>query len=232
MHQVTFTFKSITFADHVIEDEPPKKRRRTRTQAETPTPEAEHSIHGGDYQQDLDMNMNMDMDFGNDYGAPCLLENESSLRMLRRKRCDGVRKTTFIRGGASLFQLYVAETLTPYTQEPGQGRNASRPPSMIGSHLDFRLRGAEDSAVGSQKSALFPWDNAGVSSSSGLGFDFAEGTPARSADVRIRQRNSQAQSPSLRERGSSVLRSLAASPALFAPRNSRLSVDEFEFECE
>lgn len=103
---------------------------------------------------------------------------------------------------------------------------------MIGSHLDLRLRGLEDSAVGSQKSALFPWDNAGVSSSAGLGFDFEDGTPAGSTDIRIRRRSSQAQSPSLRERGSSVLKSLAASPAQFSARHSRLSVDDFEFECK
>lgn len=117
-------------------------------------------------------------------------------------------------------------------KEPGQGRNASRPLSVIGSQLGLRVRGVEESAPESQKSALFPWDNAGASSSSGPGFEFADATPVGSANIRLRRRSSRTQSPSQRERGSSILKSLADSPAQFGGRNSRLSVDDFEFQGE
>ncbi|KAF8640417.1 hypothetical protein AX17_000083 [Amanita inopinata Kibby_2008] len=51
-------------------------------------------------------------------------------------------------------------------QEPGQGRYISRPPSVIGSNLALDI-GLHDSAVTFQQSFLFPWDNAGPSSSTG-----------------------------------------------------------------
>lgn len=49
------------------------------------------------------------------------------------------------------------------SEEPGQGRRASRPPSY---DIEFDL-GTPRDLLGSQKSSLFPWDNAGMSSSSG-----------------------------------------------------------------
>ena len=53
------------------------------------------------------------------------------------------------------------------SEEPGQARRGSRPPSAIGSHLDFDLRPTQDIISGSQRSGLFPWDHAGPSSSVG-----------------------------------------------------------------
>jgi hypothetical protein len=113
------------------------------------------------------------------------------------------------------------------TQEPGQVRHNSRPPSSIGSHLNIRPRDVpqESAIIESQKGALFPWDNAGASSSSGFAFEFAGGTPIGGGDVRIDGRRS-SRSPSQRE--GSVL---AASPAQFRARNDRLSHDDFQFQC-
>jgi meiotic recombination protein REC8, fungi type len=51
-----------------------------------------------------------------------------------------------------------------YRQDPGQGRRVSRPPSALGSHLGYDV-GTQNALDGSQRSSLFPWDNAGVSSS-------------------------------------------------------------------
>ncbi|PPQ76339.1 hypothetical protein CVT26_008967 [Gymnopilus dilepis] len=53
------------------------------------------------------------------------------------------------------------------SEEPGQARRLSRSASVLGrDFLDFEAR-ALNSRNGSQKSSLFPWDNAGPSSSSG-----------------------------------------------------------------
>ncbi|EJF66721.1 hypothetical protein DICSQDRAFT_151165 [Dichomitus squalens LYAD-421 SS1] len=53
------------------------------------------------------------------------------------------------------------------SEEPGQARHASRPPSALGSHLAFDLGPTQDVISGSQRSAFFPWDHAGPSSSAG-----------------------------------------------------------------
>ncbi|KAJ7487587.1 hypothetical protein B0H11DRAFT_2408492 [Mycena galericulata] len=52
------------------------------------------------------------------------------------------------------------------SEEPGQGRHVSRAPSVLGSNLDA----APPLPSGSQRSSLFPWDNAGGGSSSAGGF--------------------------------------------------------------
>ena len=59
------------------------------------------------------------------------------------------------------------EDATNSSQEPGQARHASRPPSALGSHLDFNVGPTQDTISGSQRSAFFPWDHAGPSSSAG-----------------------------------------------------------------
>lgn len=59
-------------------------------------------------------------------------------------------------------------------QEPGQARRTSKPPSALGSHLDGLGFPADFSA--SQRSAMFPWDNAGAgvsSSAAGAPFEMA-----------------------------------------------------------
>ncbi|CCL99539.1 uncharacterized protein FIBRA_01557 [Fibroporia radiculosa] len=58
------------------------------------------------------------------------------------------------------------------SEEPGQARHISRPPSLFGGQLEIGGPGP-DFLSGSQKSALFPWDNAGISSSvNGASLDF------------------------------------------------------------
>ncbi|KAJ8702578.1 R8 protein [Pleurotus ostreatus] len=52
------------------------------------------------------------------------------------------------------------------SEEPGQGRNASRAPSVLGDNFGFDFGVGLDGQRGnSQRSSLFPWDNAGASSS-------------------------------------------------------------------
>ncbi|KAH9950358.1 Rec8 like protein-domain-containing protein [Amylocystis lapponica] len=74
------------------------------------------------------------------------------------------------------------------SETPGQARRVSRPPSVLGSQFDLDIGFA-----GSQRSALFPWDNAGVSSSvNGATFDFGREGSARPSFGRpeIRRGNS------------------------------------------
>ena len=55
------------------------------------------------------------------------------------------------------------------SQEPGQARRESRPPSVIGGS-QFGIEPFTQISA-SQRSAVFPWDHAGVSSSVGGAFD-------------------------------------------------------------
>ncbi|KAI0639429.1 Rec8 like protein-domain-containing protein [Trametes polyzona] len=58
------------------------------------------------------------------------------------------------------------------SEEPGQARRGSRPPSALGSHFEFDVRPTQDMSA-SQRSTFFPWDHAGPSSSvAGAPFDF------------------------------------------------------------
>lgn len=102
-------------------------------------------------------------------------------------------------------------------------RRASRAPSLIGSQ--FELPGAgHDFVSGSQRSALFPWDNAGASSSAAGGpLGSARGSIAR-ADTRLR-------GSSLSSRHASPLPGgrILESPADFGVRGS-LSGEGFEFD--
>ena len=52
-------------------------------------------------------------------------------------------------------------------QEPGQARRISQPASPLGGNFDFELGRPLDTEhlMDSQKSSLFPWDNAGATSS-------------------------------------------------------------------
>ncbi|OJA21506.1 hypothetical protein AZE42_05106 [Rhizopogon vesiculosus] len=84
------------------------------------------------------------------------------------------------------------------SEEPGQARHASRPPSVLGDN--FGLDIVQNSF--SQRSALFPWDNAGVSSSvSGavpLGRHSSDKISVDHAETRMR-------GSSVSRRGSSLL---------------------------
>ncbi|TFK30430.1 hypothetical protein FA15DRAFT_607770 [Coprinopsis marcescibilis] len=64
------------------------------------------------------------------------------------------------------------------SEEPGQGRHASRPSSIFGgSNLGIELPGPGEQlgSNDSQRSSLFPWDNAGIASSSSGNVPFKEG---------------------------------------------------------
>lgn len=97
---------------------------------------------------------------------------------------------------------------------------------MVGSHLDVAAREIEEPGAESQKSSLFPWDNAGVSSSAGLGFGVGFGTPNISSGIGeglIRR------SHSAGGREGSLMRSLAASPVPFSFQNEGPLADDFQF---
>ncbi|KAJ8083983.1 R8 protein [Marasmius tenuissimus] len=72
---------------------------------------------------------------------------------------DGPNYTGNIDVDADSFRLRSSE-------EPGQARNASRPPSV---GPDFHLDVVSSGKLGSQRSSLFPWDNAGADISSSVG---------------------------------------------------------------
>ena len=100
-------------------------------------------------------------------------------------------------------------------QEPEQARRASRPPSVVGSHLNYDPWVAHES--GSQRNSLFPWDNAGGSSSvAGPAFDFVPGSATRHAGSSLSSR-----------RGSPAVLSIGISPNVSAFRGS---LEHFEFD--
>ncbi|KZT02692.1 uncharacterized protein LAESUDRAFT_661292 [Laetiporus sulphureus 93-53] len=115
------------------------------------------------------------------------------------------------------------------SEEPGQARHASRPLSGFGSQFDLPGVG-QDLFSGSQRSALFPWDNAGASSSvNGATLDFRRDSSAKRsfgrADTRLR-------GSSLSSRHESPLHSgryYPDSPADFGLRNSQ-SGEGFQFD--
>ncbi|KAH9937716.1 Rec8 like protein-domain-containing protein [Fomitopsis serialis] len=114
------------------------------------------------------------------------------------------------------------------SEEPGVARRVSRAPSLIGSQ--FEMPGAgQDFVSGSQRSALFPWDNAGASSSvAGGPLDFGKEGSARPsfgrADTRLR-------GSSLNSRHGSPLPGgrVPESPADFGAKSS-YSGEGFEFD--
>ncbi|KAJ7630924.1 Rec8 like protein-domain-containing protein [Roridomyces roridus] len=103
-------------------------------------------------------------------------------------------------GGGPLEQ----DPIRRSSEEPGQARHISRPPSILGNDFDF----GAPAPSGSQRSSLFPWDNAGGGSSSAGGFG-AMGSDRVSVDraeVAIRSRGG-----SLSRRGSSLVPSQSGS---------------------
>jgi len=97
---------------------------------------------------------------------------------------------------------------------------------MVGSHLDVAARGVQESAAESQKSSLFPWDNAGVSSSAGFDFGVGLGTPNISSGIGGRALH---RSRSASRREGSLVRSLAGSPVPFSFQNEGPLLDDFQF---
>ncbi|RXW15504.1 hypothetical protein EST38_g10349 [Candolleomyces aberdarensis] len=75
------------------------------------------------------------------------------------------------------------------SEEPGQGRRVSRPSSVFGgSNIGLDLLLDKGSNLGSQKSSLFPWDNAGgpSSSSANAPFGLDDNIPIDHVEVRLR----------------------------------------------
>lgn len=64
-------------------------------------------------------------------------------------------------------------------QEPGQGRRASRPPSLLGSQFELGIAPLHEYPSGSQRSNVFPWDHAGASSSVSGAVPFSVGVSGR-----------------------------------------------------
>lgn len=113
------------------------------------------------------------------------------------------------------------------SQEPGQARHASRPVSLIGSQFGL-LEPGHDLLSGSQRSAVFPWDNAGASSSVNGALDFGRNSSVRRsfgrADTRLRGSSvsSRRESPAVPGRHSD-------SPSGFGHRNLEIG-ENFEFD--
>ncbi|EIW64648.1 uncharacterized protein TRAVEDRAFT_42055 [Trametes versicolor FP-101664 SS1] len=115
------------------------------------------------------------------------------------------------------------------SEEPGQARRGSRPPSALGLGFDFDLRPTQDNVSASQRSAFFPWDHAGASSSvAGAPFDFdgSDGFSAlRPASKRGVSVGSRRDSLMLPGGGMSV----PPSPADLGLRNSLAGGEDFQF---
>ncbi|KAI0309026.1 hypothetical protein OF83DRAFT_1089355, partial [Amylostereum chailletii] len=120
------------------------------------------------------------------------------------------------------------------SEEPGQARRGSLPPSPRGGNFDFDFgRGIDIEPLSvSQRSGVFPWDHAGPSSSSagdGL-FDPAnDRVSIGHSEVRIR-----AGSAGKSRRESSLISSqpggFGFSPGAFGKLGPQTTVDDFEFE--
>ena len=120
-------------------------------------------------------------------------------------------------------------------QEPGQARRISRSASVLGSqNLGFDL-GPRETANGSQRSSLFPWDNAGPSSSTGNGAFPIIGDEQAVVPVDIRMRSSSVSrrdsplAPSLRGRLPPQNITAGLSPTA-AGRNVQIFGEDFAFD--
>ncbi|KAI0669869.1 Rec8 like protein-domain-containing protein [Trametes maxima] len=113
------------------------------------------------------------------------------------------------------------------SEEPGQARRGSRPPSAFGSHFDFGLRPTQDVSA-SQRSAVFPWDHAGPSSSvAGAAYDL-DGSDAFSVLRPASKRGN-----SIGSRRDSLLLpgggTVPPSPADLGLRSSQIGGEDFRF---
>ncbi|KAA1471501.1 hypothetical protein DENSPDRAFT_776904 [Dentipellis sp. KUC8613] len=125
------------------------------------------------------------------------------------------------------------------SEEPGQARRVSRPPSPLDGAFAFgfgRDAGAEPGSV-SQKSSLFPWDNAGPSSSvAGVGgAHFEPGSDRVSISIGRAESRIRGSSAGRSRRESSLIPSqvgvggVGFSPGHFVTAASHFSGDNFEF---
>jgi len=122
------------------------------------------------------------------------------------------------------------------SEEPGQGRRVSRPPSVLGSYSGFGL-GMQDLPDASQRSFLFPWDHAGASSSVGgaavgLSGQYGGRISVDGADVEMRGSGkclSRIGSSLIPSRMGSVLSGVGLSPTPIG-HSSRLGGEDFVFD--
>ncbi|KAI0724582.1 hypothetical protein C8T65DRAFT_704409 [Cerioporus squamosus] len=112
------------------------------------------------------------------------------------------------------------------SEEPGQARRGSRPPSAMGSHLDFDLRPTQDIISGSQRSGFYPWDHAGPSSSVGGGAFAVDGSDVFSAMRPASKRGSSLGRDSFLVPGGGTV---PPSPINFGLGNSQLGGEDFQF---
>ncbi|TFY67439.1 hypothetical protein EVG20_g3941, partial [Dentipellis fragilis] len=127
------------------------------------------------------------------------------------------------------------------SEEPGQARRVSRPPSPLDGAFAFgfgRDTGVEAQGGSvSQKSSLFPWDNAGPSSSVGGpgGAHFEAGSDRVSISIGRAESRLRGSSGGRSRRESSLIPShvgvggMGFSPGQFVTAGSQFSGDNFEF---
>ncbi|KAJ3779208.1 Rec8 like protein-domain-containing protein [Lentinula raphanica] len=118
------------------------------------------------------------------------------------------------------------------SEEPGQARQMSKPPSDVGANFSFDL-GPFGRQEGSQRSSLFPWDNAGAGPSSSV--DGVGGGSDRisidRAEVRIRGSSFSRRESSLPSQNGSIgIRGI--SPADIGIRGSQTIGEDFVFSVE
>ncbi|KAI0052884.1 hypothetical protein FA95DRAFT_1553180 [Auriscalpium vulgare] len=122
------------------------------------------------------------------------------------------------------------------SEEPGQGRHASHPPSPLGGAFDFHVGRDPEPASGSQKSSLFPWDNAGPSSSVNGGAAFDLGSDRVSighSEVRIRGSSlgrSKRDSSLIPSQIGSTVGGIGFSPGAFGKVGTQIEGENFEFD--
>lgn len=97
---------------------------------------------------------------------------------------------------------------------------------MVGSHLDIAARGMQGSMAESQKSSLFPWDDAGICTSAG--FDIGVGFEVPNVSSGIGGRHLPRSRSASRGEGS-LVRSLAGSPVPFSFQDQGPLSDDFQF---
>ncbi|KAH8100703.1 Rec8 like protein-domain-containing protein [Cristinia sonorae] len=178
------------------EGEPPTKRRRIVSEAIALGENLPEFTEGGHGAKEFDTGVNDHFEMRGDYnGEHALNEHLTDLESRLRS-----------------------------SEEPGQARQMSRPPSLPGSHLDL-LGQAGHEISASQRSAMFPWDNAGGMSSSvaGMPFDMA-GSDRFSASLGRGRKGS-----SLGSRRESPMYPAPNSPANFNFGEPQMDGDGFEF---
>ncbi|KAF8807392.1 hypothetical protein BYT27DRAFT_7099303 [Phlegmacium glaucopus] len=200
------------FFHFLLEGRPLKRRKIERTQPDLQNFEAAH--HDPPY---LDVDAGMGIDFGGD-----------DFFLHARLQCK--------RNDLDMGGVEEVINLRHSSEEPGQARRVSRASSILRGHnLAFDL-GPRDNANGSQRSSLFPWDNAGASSSNGNAADALPGSETFIDHVDVRLRSN-----SLSRRDSSIVPSQLGSIAIggigFSPvpsdaRGSQVFGEDFVFDVE